>query len=136
MKQQKEFPLDIRISFHKIISEYRHQLERETSHISREYIQKMLDYISSFPALTEGIQQAEDLVKYKDPIRILMKDLFPEILSHNQIKAVSIPFHNIIFNSTEKFRRILSEAGEDFSLSMRNLNEDLDYIFGCIIILN
>ena len=136
MKQQKEFPLDIRISFHKIISEYRHQMERETSHISREYIQKMLDYISSFPALTEGIQQAEDLVKYKDPIRILMKDLFPEILSHNQIKAVSIPFHNIIFNSTEKFRRILSEAGEDFSLSMRNLNEDLDYIFGCIIILN
>lgn len=136
MKKQKDFPLDIRISFHKIIQVYRSQLQGETSTISQEYIEKMLDYVSQFPALTEGIQEVDDLIKYKDPIKILMKDLFPEILSKNQIKAISVPFHNIIFNSTVKFREILKNAGEDFSLSMRNLNEDLDYIFGCIMILN
>lgn len=136
MKKQKEFPLDIRISFHKIIQEYQKQLDIETSSISREYIEKMLDYVSSFPALTEGIRDADELVRLKDPVRILMKDLFPEILSENQIKAITVPFHNLIFNPTAKLRQILNCAGEDFSLSMRNLNEDLDYIFGCIIILN
>ncbi|MGB7841919.1 MAG: GAF domain-containing protein [Salinimicrobium sp.] len=136
MKKQKEFPLDIRISFQKIILEFENQLEQETSEISRDYIKSMLDYVSSFPALTEGIEDAEELIKLKDPIRVLMKDLFPEILSNNQIKAISVPFHSIIFNSTRKFRDILEKAGEDFQLSMRNLNEELDYIFGCIIILN
>ena len=136
MKQQKEFPLDLKISFQKVVEQYKKQLETEPSNISREYIGKVLEYISSFPALTDGIENTEDLVKLKDPIRILMKDLFPEILSENQIKAISIPFHNIIFNSTKKFREILACAGEDFSLSMRNLDEDLDYIFGCILILN
>lgn len=136
MKKQKDFPLDIRISFHKIIQVYRSQLQAETSTISQDYIEQMLDYVSQFPALTEGIQEVDDLLKYKDPIKVLMKDLFPEILSENQIKAISVPFHNIIFNSTAKFREILNHAGEDFSLSMRNLNDDLDYIFGCIMILN
>ena len=136
MKDQKEFPLDIRISFHKIILEYQKQLEVEPSQISQEYIEKMLEYVSSFPALMNGVENVEDLATYKDPIRILMKDLFPEILSGNQIKAISVPFHNIVFNSTEKFRQILQNAGKDFQLSMRNLNDDLDYIFGCILILN
>lgn len=136
MKKQKDFPLDIRISFHKIVQQYRRQLEKETSTLSKEYIEKMLDYVTSFPALTEGLENTQDLMRFKDPIQILMKDLFPEILSDNQIKAVSIPFHSVIFNSTNKFRRILDQAGQDFTLSMRNLNEDLDYIFGCIMILN
>lgn len=96
----------------------------------------MLEYISSFPVLTQGIETTEELMRLKDPIRILMKDLFPEILSETQIKAISVPFHNVIFNSTKRFREILNCAGKDFSLSMRNLNEDLDYIFGCILILN
>ncbi|GAB2770585.1 GAF domain-containing protein [Salinimicrobium soli] len=136
MKNQKDFPLDIRISFQKIIDKYEQQLEKETSEISKEYIQKMLDYVSSFSALSEGIQDLKDIEKYKDPIRILMKDLFPEILSENQIKAITVPFHNVIFNSTSRFRQILDQAGEDFVLSMRNLDEDLDYIYGCILILN
>lgn len=136
MKKQKDFPLDIRISFHKIIEIYRRQLHSETSKISKDYIERMLEYVSQFPPLTEGIDEVEDLIKFKDPIKILMKDLFPEILSDKQIKAISIPFHNVIFNSTSKFRKILSHAGEDFELTMRNLNEDLDYIYGCIMILN
>lgn len=136
MTNQKEFPLEIKISFHKIIEQYRKQLETEPSKISRQYLENMLDYISSFPALEQGIESFDNLQKLKDPIRILMKDLFPEILSNTQIKAISVPFHNVIFNSTKKFREILAGAGEDFSLSMRNLNEDLDYIYGCILILN
>lgn len=136
MKNQKEFPLEIKISFHKIIEQYRHQLHEESSKISKDYLENVLEYISTFPDLEEGIVNSDDLNKYKDPIRILMKDLFPEILSGTQIKAISVPFHNLIFNSTKKFREILSGAGNDFTLNMRNLNDDLDYIYACILILN
>lgn len=136
MKKQKNFPLDIKISFQKVIKEYRKQLDTEPSKISQEYIAKMLEYVASFPQLSEGIEDSEELVKYKDPIRVLLKDLFPGILSENQIKAISIPFHNVVFNSTAKFRKILKRAGDDYQLSMRNLNEDLDYIYACVMILN
>lgn len=136
MKEQKKFPLDIKLSFHKLVEQYEKQLARESSEISRTYLKQMLEYISSFPALTEGIEDGGKLLKYQVPIRILSKDLLPEVLTSDHIKALSIPFHNFVFNATTRFKTILEEAGEDYGLSMRNLDTDLDYIFGCILILN
>jgi len=137
MKNQlQDFPLDIKISFHKIIEEYRHLLEEEQSSISKEYMVKVLDYVSSFPKLEEGLDDPNDLNKFKDVIKILLDELFPKILSKNEIKAASLPFHNLIFNTSSRFKKILDKAGEDYELSMRNLDEDMYYIYGCILILN
>ncbi len=137
MKNQlQDFPLEIKISFHKIIEEYKLQIEEEQSSISKDYMIKVLDYVSSFPKLEEGIEDPNDLNKYKDVIKILLDELFPNILSKNEIKAASIPFHNLIFNTSKRFKKILENAGEEFELSMRNLNEDMFYIYGCILILN
>lgn len=130
------YPLDIVISFHKIIEKYNEKLNNESSSISKEYLENMLEYINAFPKLSEGIENAQELNRYKDPIKILLRDLFPEILSNNEIKAVSIPFHDFVFNSTEKFKGILERAGKDFELNISNLEEDLDYIYACIKILN
>src|SRR5690606_38522371 len=136
MDQQKTYPLDITISFHKIIEQYQEKLAHESSSISREYLENMLNYISGFPKLLEGIENAAELNKYKVPIKILLRDLFPEILSNNEIKAVSIPFHDFVFNSTDKFKAILERAGKDYELNISNLDDDLDYIYACIKILN
>ena len=136
MDQQKTYPLDITISFHKIIEQYQEKLAHESSSISREYLENMLNYISGFPKLLEGIENAAELNKYKVPIKILLRDLFPEILSNNEIKAVSIPFHDFVFNSTDKFKTILERAGKDYELNISNLDDDLDYIYACIKILN
>ncbi|CAN5311182.1 hypothetical protein BH23BAC2_BH23BAC2_09470 [soil metagenome] len=137
MKNQlKDFPLEIKISFHKIIERYREQVQNEQSSIAKNYKENILDYISSFPQLEEGIDDPAELIKYQDPIRILLSDLFPSILSNNEIKAASLPFHNIIFNKSLRFRNILEDAGEDYKLGMRNMNEDMNYIYGCILILN
>ena len=137
MKNQlQDFPLDIKISFHKIIEEYRHLLEEEQSSISKEYMVKVLEYVSSFPKLEEGIEDPNDLNKFKDVIKILLDELFPKILTKNEIKAASLPFHNLIFNTSARFKKILDNAGEDYELSMRNLDEDMYYIYGCILILN
>lgn len=137
MKNQLEdFPLDIKISFHKVVEQYQLQLESEQSSIAKNYIENVLDYISSFPKLVEGIDNPDDLSKNKDAIRILLDDLFPNILSNNEIKAASLPFHNVIFNSSRRFRNILDNAGENYQFEMRNLNEDMYYIYGCILVLN
>jgi len=137
MKNQlQDFPLDIKISFHKIIEQYKLQVEEEQSSISKEYMEKILAYVSSFPKMEEGIDDPNDLAKYKDVIKILLDELFPNILTRNEIKAASIPFHNLIFNSSQRFKTILENAGEDFELSMRNIDEDMFYIYGCILILN
>lgn len=136
MIKEKIYPLDILISFHKIIERYEAKHKGETSSISKDYIEKILEYTKAFPQLREGIENAGDLTKYKDPIKILLRDLFPEILSKNEIKAISIPFHDFIFNPSLKFRNILEKAGNDFDLTISNLDEDSDYIYACIKILN
>jgi hypothetical protein len=137
MKNQlRDFPLDIKISFHKIIEKYREQVQIETSSIAKSYKEKVLEYVNSFPQLEEGIDDPADLKKFQDPIRILLNDLFPPILTNNEIKAATLPFHNIIFNASKRFRNILNNAGEDYKLEMRNMDENMNYIYGCILILN
>ncbi len=137
MKNQlRDFPLDIKISFHKIIQQFREQVANENSSIAKKYKEEVLDYVSSFPQLEEGIDDPSDLKKYQDPIRILLNDLFPVILTNNEIKAVSLPFHNIIFNASQRLRKILDNAGEDFKLGMRNMDENMNYVYGCILVLN
>ncbi|MFD1096367.1 GAF domain-containing protein [Salegentibacter chungangensis] len=137
MKQQiEDFPLDIKISFHKVIEQYKKQLEQEKSKIARDYMQDVLDYVSEFDALTEGIEDADALEKYKEPIEILLDDLFPNVLTNNEIKAVSIPYHSTIFNASRRLKKILDVAGDDFELKLRNMDEDMYYIHACINILN
>ncbi len=137
MKDQlQDFPLDIKISFHKIIENYKEQIEKESNSISKKYIEEVLEYLSSYPQLAEGIDNPKDLKKYEEPIKILLDDLFPGILTNNEIKAASLPFHDIVFCSSSRFRKILDNAGEDFQLGMRNMNEDMYYIYGCILVLN
>jgi len=137
MKNQlQDFPLDIKISFHKIIEKYNAQVVNEQSSIAKEYMVNVLEYVSSFPKLMDGIDDPDDLYKYKDAIYILLQDLFPDILSDNEIKAASLPFHNLVFNASKRFKAILANAGDDFELSMRNMDEDMYYIYGCILVLN
>lgn len=136
MKQQlEEFPLDIKVSFHKVIEQYKSEIGSVTSSIAKANMENILKYASSFPKLTEGINDLEELTKHQAAIKILLDDLFPSILTDNEIKAASIPFHDIIFNASKRFKSIINNAGEDFQLDARNFDENLYYIYACIIII-
>lgn len=134
-KQLKEFPLDIQISFHKVIEQYEEEVKEMESSISRKYMEEMLSYISDYPELSEGFDDLELLATYREPIKILLDDLFPNILTNNEIKAASIPFHDILFNKSRRLKQILKDAGKDFQLSYRNTDDEIIYIFSCIQIL-
>ena len=108
MKEQKQdFPLDITISFHKVVEQYQDRLKVEENPIAKKYIKSLLEYVDQYPKLVEGIQEIKDLEKYKEPIKILLDDLFPNVLSNNEIKAVSIPYHNILFNHSNRLKNII-----------------------------
>jgi hypothetical protein len=62
MKEQKQnLPFEIQISFHKVVEQYKKQLEFEENEISRNYIKSILEHVEAFPALTEGIKDFEEL---------------------------------------------------------------------------
>ena len=135
MQRLKDFPFDIQISFHKVIEQYQEEVDNIQSKIGKEYVEKVLDHVSNFPQLIEGFEDPKELQKFKEPIKILLDDLFPSILTNNEIKTAAVPFHNIFFNISERLKNLLREAGEDYDLEMRNIDEKTLYVFACIQIL-
>ena len=134
-KHLKEFPLEIQISFHKVIEQYEKELKEIESSISKKYMEEMLNYISDYPELSEGFKDLDLLKKYREPIKILLDDLFPNILTNNEIKAASVPFHDVLFNKSKRLNQILKKAGENFHLVFRDTDDKLIYIYACIQIL-
>ena len=137
MKEQKEdLPFEIQISFHKVVEQYKEQLEHEENKIAKNYIENILDHVKSFPALTEGIKDFSELKKYKQPVRVLLDDLFPSVLTNNEIKAASVPFQNFLFNRSKRLKKIMEATPDDFELEIRNLDNKTIYVQECINILN
>src|SRR5690606_14156784 len=127
MKNQQS-PVNIKISFKKLVEEYENQLKIETKPISKEYLKNILEYAKSFPKLIEGFESGEELDKHREPIKTLLTDLFPDILTKYEIKVASVPFGNLVFHCTQRFSKIMSGAGKDFRLEARDLSENMQYV--------
>ena len=76
------------------------------------------------------------LKKHEKVIKIILQDLFSSVLSGNEIKTASLPYYDIIFNSSRRFEEIIQNAGDDFQLIVRGVPEELSYIMECTVILN
>ncbi|SHI55707.1 hypothetical protein SAMN04488096_102352 [Mesonia phycicola] len=134
--QTKDFPFNIKVSFNKVISTYRERAKVEKNPIAKSYLKNVLEYIDNYPKLKSGLESKEEIKEHLEPIHILLDDLFPNILTNNEIKAASLPYQKFLFNKTKRFQEIIDQAGEDFELTIRNFDSETDYVFGCILILN
>lgn len=123
------------ISFHKLIESLE---DIALSHIDyrANYAKSLLQQIAGIPELRTGIKDLHLIKDNEELIGYLLADLFPTALTHNEIKAVTIPFQNFTFNYTQRFQKILSEAGIDFDMTIRDFDEHQFYIMNCCIILN
>lgn len=99
------------------------------------YAESLIDKTKNFQELKDGFQDVSLLEKHADLIRLLLADLFPTGLTNNEIKAASIPLSNITFNYTERFKNILKDAGKDFEIELRDIDDDEFYVFCCCLIL-
>ncbi|SEA24764.1 GAF domain-containing protein [Psychroflexus halocasei] len=136
MKQNYQFPFKISVSFKKVIQLYKERLRTEKNPIAKNYIESLLEYIAKYPELVEGVDIDKKLKLYDDIIKVVLDDIFPNMLSNNEIKAATVPFIPTIFCKSDRLDKILSEAGDGYELSPREFNVELNYIFACVIILN
>ena len=127
-------PFQTLISFHKIIKSFE-EIALSGIDFQAVYAKSLLEEIQKYPELIEGLKNTEELQKYEPIIKTLLADLFPKSLTHNEIKAVTIPFHLHTFNHTERFKKILAEAGDNYQFNLRDFSEDYFYILNCCVII-
>ena len=123
------------VSFNKLLEHYDEQAKGDDAFLAKK-AKYVLEAQAPYPELRDGFDDLSLLEKHKDVIKIILADTFSAILTKNEIKAASTPYANLVFNSSERFQKILQDAGEGFELEIRNMPEDLQYIIQCTVILN
>lgn len=130
-----ELPLTSLISFNKLLEQYDAMAKSKDPFLAAK-AKHILDAQAPFPELREGFSDLSLLEKHKDVIEIILQDTFSEVLSENEIKVASLPYENIIFNSSKRFQKILKNAGKDFDPKIRNQEEGVNYIMASTVILS
>lgn len=132
---EQDFPLDIWISFSKFFDQYREHQKSENK-LLRDRAAQILNIAKKYPELEEGVREEERVMELLPQIDLILEDSFAQILQQNEIKIATIPFHNTVLKSTQRFKNIIKDAGKDFEPQIKNLDEDHYYIMGCSIILS
>ncbi len=129
-----ESPFKTVLSFHKLIEQLE-EVKKSSVVYRAKYAKGLLEEIAKVPSLQTGVDDYKIVEENKELIRYLLSDLFPTALTTNEIKAVTIPFQNFTFNYTERFSKILNDAGVNFDMNIRDFSEDEFYINNCCLIL-
>ncbi|MDO5978193.1 GAF domain-containing protein [Flavivirga spongiicola] len=130
-----ESPLNLKVSFDLLLKHYKALAKSDDEFVAAR-AKRILNTAHAYPELEEGFSDFSILKKREKEIAVILEDSFSPILTKNEIKTASVPFHNLIFNSSERFKSIIKTAGDDFELQMKNMPEDDTYIIACTIILN
>ncbi len=132
--EDSQLPLELNISFKKVIDSYK-KYATDENHLYHKSAVEIVKKLKKYPELENGFTDFSLLEKYKEEIKIILAPLFPEQLASNEIKAVAIPFDFTSFNLTQRFKDILNNAGEDFQLKIRDYQDSQMYIAACTFIL-
>ena len=97
-KIEREFPLSIDISFHKVFDAYRENLSADSETI-KSRAEQMLALEKAYPILSEGMNTIEEVEAHQEIIDQVMEDLFSPVLQLNEIKIATIPFQEFIFKT-------------------------------------
>lgn len=127
-------PLLLKVSFNKFLNFYEELAKSDDPFLVKK-AQRVLDAGNSVPELRNGFTDPVLLQTYQKEINIILEDSFSDILTKNEIKTASVPLHNLIFNSSERFKSIIESAGDDFKLTITNQPGDDMYRQACTIIL-
>ncbi len=130
-----ESPMLLKISFNKLLTKYEELSKSDDKYVAAK-AKRILKTQEPYPELRDGFTDYLLLETYKKEIKIILQDSFSDVLTKNEIKTASVPFQNLIFNSSERFKNIIKTAGKDFDLKIKNMPVDDTYIIACTVILN
>ncbi|BAO76010.1 GAF domain-containing protein [Winogradskyella sp. PG-2] len=128
-------PLIIKVSFNKLLNQYKDLIVADNDFIATN-ARRVLKIAEDNPILRDGFSDLKLLNTYEKEIEGILQDSFSPILTKNEIKTASVPFQDVIFNSSKRFKSLLKTAGDDFELQIKNMPTDQRYIIACTIILN
>ncbi|MGC1516254.1 MAG: GAF domain-containing protein, partial [Maribacter sp.] len=123
------------ISFDKLLKVYEEQLKSDDAFLAAS-AQRILDAQQAYPELRDGFTDFSFLETYKKVIDVILQDTFTKALGDNEIKVATLPYRDLIIKSSERFQKIIKNAGPDYVPEMRNPVEGMDYIMSCVVILN
>jgi len=127
-------PFLLKISFNKLLDHYEELAKSDDYHIA-ENAKRVLNKQEAYPILRDGFTDVSVLKKHEKQVDVILQESFSEVLSNNEIKTASLPMHDFIFNSSNRFKQIIKNAGPDFCLNVKNNPENDTYILACVIIL-
>lgn len=129
-----ESPLNLKVSFNGLLERYE-RLAKSNNPVEVENAKRVLAIAEANPILRDGFSELSILDEYETEIKEILRDTFDPLLTENEIKTASVPFHNVIFNASERFKSIIEAAGDDFELEIQNMPMDRMYIIACTVIL-
>lgn len=97
---------------------------------------QLLEELAPYPEFRTGVRSMDQLDANQALLRRLLADFFPAGLTNNEIKAVSLPYLNLVFNHTDRFKSILKGAGPGFDINIRDFDSHEFYVSSCCLILN
>ena len=97
-----ESPMLLQISFNKLLQQYEDLVNSSNEFIAAK-AKRVLKTAEQNPILREGFSDYTLLEKYKEEISVILQDSFSQVLTKNEIKTASVPFHNLIFNIISYF---------------------------------
>src|SRR5690554_7221826 len=132
-KYQRDFPLQIKIGFGKIFDSFRNQLS--SNEVPIKWAQEIMALAEKYPDLTTGITSLEKLNEYAAEINTILQPIFPNVLGDSEIKFATVPFHDVAFKSSPRYKKIMKAAGCEYHPDLTGVNGDHFYILGCSLIL-
>lgn len=130
-------PFRVQVSFHKLMQVIQEIIADEnTPEFRQRYYAELLGKTRQHPEIFEGMNDSETVYRNEVILEELLGVLFPASLTNNEIKAISMPFQNLVFNYSQRFKKILKEAGRDFKMSIRDFDQHTYYVSSCCIIMN
>ena len=119
----QDFPAKFLISFDKYLRFY-DRLAEEGTPYQQEKARRILKAQAPYPELREGFTEAEKLETHREILDVILQDAFSEVLSHNEIKALALPYVDVLSHPSKRLQKILEaagrlkEGGRDFRLFM------------------
>lgn len=129
-----EFPAVTHISFFKVI-EALEEIAKGKELGAADYAKQLIAEIEKYPELKNGFKDLGLIKKHKKIINRISRVLFPDALLTNEIKALTPPFFFYPIYTSTRFDNIVEASGEEFSYKMKDVDEDLFYLYCCYFIL-
>ena len=100
-----ETPMMLKVGFNKLLEHYEKLAKSDDEFLSAK-AKRVLKSAEPYPELRLGFSDTKVLKDREKEISLILQDSFAPVLTRNEIKTASVPFHDLIFNSSERFSNI------------------------------